>query len=68
MQQLKHRSIPKRLIVLILIELISSLLIIPLRPALIVSSLISLGIFSYLNYWLYRLPFKPVIIPEQKSH
>lgn len=57
---LQRKTIANILIVLILIELITSLLIIPLRPAIIVSSLISLAIFSALNYWLYRLPLMKV--------
>ena len=55
--QLKRQAIANILIGLIFIELISSLLIIPLRPAIIVSSLISLVVFSAVNYWLYRFSF-----------
>lgn len=62
---LHRKTIANCLIILILIELISSLLIIPLRPVIIISSIISLAVFSYLNYWLYRLPFKTLISVKQ---
>lgn len=54
---LRRSTIANILIILIFVEMITSLLIIPLRPATIISSLLSLLVFSSINYWLYRLPF-----------
>ncbi|MDJ0511095.1 MAG: sulfite exporter TauE/SafE family protein [Crocosphaera sp.] len=54
--KLNRSTIANSLIVLILIDMISSLLIIPLRPAIIMSSIFSIFLFSGINYWLYRLP------------
>lgn len=52
---LQRQTIANILIVLILVELISSLLIIPLTPVIIITSLLSLIVFSILNYWLYQI-------------
>ncbi|MDJ0597658.1 MAG: sulfite exporter TauE/SafE family protein [Crocosphaera sp.] len=54
--KLNHSTIANCLIFLILIEMVSSFLIIPLRPVIILSSVLSMLLFSGLNYWLYRLP------------
>lgn len=54
---LRRKMIVYILIFLILIETITSILIIPLRPLVLYSSLISLILFSYLNYWMYRAEF-----------
>ena len=54
--KLHHSTIANSLIFLILIEMISSFLIIPLRPAIILSAVLSMLLFSGLNYWLYHLP------------
>ena len=51
---LRRQTITKIVICLIFMEMITSLLIIPLRPIVIYSSLISLLIFSFLNYGMYR--------------
>ena len=64
--KLNRSTIANSLIVLILIEMISSLLIIPLRPAIIISSVFSMILFSGLNYWLYRLPSLKLSQPESK--
>jgi uncharacterized membrane protein YfcA len=62
-----HRStIANLLIILILIEMITSLLIIPLRPAIIISSVLSMMLFSGINYWLYRLPSLKISQPQTK--
>ncbi|MGK7942042.1 MAG: sulfite exporter TauE/SafE family protein [Crocosphaera sp.] len=54
--KLHHSAIANSLIFLILMEMISSFLIIPLRPAIILSTVLSMFLFSGLNYWLYHLP------------
>ncbi|MDJ0553937.1 MAG: sulfite exporter TauE/SafE family protein [Microcoleaceae cyanobacterium MO_207.B10] len=63
---LPRETIANILIVLIFIEVITSLILIPLRPIALCSSLIVLVIFSYLNYWMYRNPLTPKIL-EAKS-
>ena len=54
--KLNHSTIANSLIFLILMEMISSFLIIPLRPAIILAAILSILLFSGLNYWLYNLP------------
>ena len=51
---LHRQTIANILISLIFIEVLTSLLLIPLTPLLIASSLIALILFSGLNYWMYR--------------
>ena len=51
---LHRQTIANLLITLIFIEVLTSLLLIPLRPLVIASSLIALILFSGLNYWMYR--------------
>ncbi|NEO93191.1 MAG: sulfite exporter TauE/SafE family protein [Moorea sp. SIO3G5] len=63
---LRRETIANILIGLIFIELVTSLLLIPLRPIGICSSLIALVICSYLNYWMYRNPLIPEVL-ETKS-
>ncbi len=53
--RLPRLVIANLLIALIVIELTSSLLLIPLRPAVIYASVIMLVIFSLLNYGMYRI-------------
>ncbi len=51
-----HRSIiANSLIILILIEMITSFILIPLRPAIIIASFLSMIVFLGIYYWLYRL-------------
>jgi len=52
--RLHRQTIANTLIGLIVIEMISSILLIPLSPIVIYSSVLSLIIFSVLNYWMYR--------------
>jgi len=52
--RLHRQTIANTLIGLIVIEMVSSILLIPLSPIVIYSSFISLIIFSALNYWMYR--------------
>ena len=52
--QLHRQTIARILIGLILVELIASLLIVPLRIVVIFSGMGILLLFSYLNYWMYR--------------
>lgn len=52
--RLHRQTIANSLIGLIVIEMVSSILLIPLSPIVIYSSLLSLIIFSVLNYWMYR--------------
>lgn len=54
---LRREMIAHILIFLIFIEMITSILLIPLRPLVLYSSFISLILFSYLNYWMYRNDF-----------
>lgn len=54
---LRREMIAHMLIFLILMEMITSILLIPLRPLVLYSSFISLILFSYLNYWMYRADF-----------
>ena len=51
---LEREVIAKILIFLIIIEMITSIFLIPLRPLVLYSSFISLILFSCLNYWMYR--------------
>ena len=51
---LSRQGIVKILICLIAIELITSLLLVPLRAIVIGSGIVLLMIFSCLNYWMYR--------------
>ncbi len=51
---LRREMIANILIFLILIEMITSIFLIPLRPLVLYSSLVSLILFSCLNYWMYR--------------
>lgn len=58
---LSRETIARCLIVLIFIELITSLLLIPLRPMVIYSSAIAFVLFATFNYWMchtriYKLP------------
>lgn len=53
---LSRQTIANILITLIFFEVATSLILIPLRPILIVSSLITLLAFSCLNYWMLRNP------------
>ncbi|MFW5664571.1 MAG: sulfite exporter TauE/SafE family protein [Coleofasciculus sp.] len=52
--RLHRQTIANSLIGLIVIEMVSSILLIPLSTIVIYSSLVSLMIFSTLNYWMYR--------------
>ena len=52
---LRREAIANILIGLIAIELVSSLLLIPLRPVVAISSLAALMLFSGLNYWMCRI-------------
>lgn len=53
-----HRSIiANSLIILILIEMITSFILIPLRPAIVGASCLSMIVFFALYYWLYRLGY-----------
>ena len=51
---LKREVIVHILVGLITLELITSLVLIPLRPVVIYTSLTALILFSSLNYWMYR--------------
>ena len=51
---LQRETIANILIGLIGIELVTSLILIPLRPIAVCCSLIALILFSCLNYWMYR--------------
>ncbi len=51
---LRRETIANILIYLIFIEMVTSVLLIPLRPIVVYSSLTALIIFSSLNYWMYR--------------
>lgn len=51
-----RQMIANILIGLILVEVITSLLLVSIKPITIYSSLLSLVIFSYLNYLMYRAP------------
>jgi uncharacterized membrane protein YfcA len=51
---LRRETIANILIGLIAIELVTSLLLIPLRPVAFCSSLATLAAWSCLNYWMYR--------------
>ncbi|MEM9120494.1 MAG: sulfite exporter TauE/SafE family protein [Cyanobacteria bacterium P01_F01_bin.56] len=66
---LKREAIAHILIGLIMLELITSLLLIPLRPVVIYTSLTTLVLFSSLNYWMYRTQIyaanKPVTISPE---
>ncbi|WP_215607775.1 sulfite exporter TauE/SafE family protein [Leptothoe spongobia] len=61
---LRRETIAHILISLIAIELTTSLLLIPLRPTVIYTSLITFILFSTLNYWMYRT--QTYAIPFQK--
>lgn len=65
---LSREMIANMLIFLILIEMITSIFLIPLRPLVLYSSLISLIIFSYLNYWMYRSDFASQDISVKESN
>ncbi|MGK7887585.1 MAG: sulfite exporter TauE/SafE family protein [Crocosphaera sp.] len=62
--KLHHSTIANSLIFLILIEMISSFLIIPLSPAILLSTVLSMVLFSGLNYWLYHLPIVTLSQPK----
>lgn len=51
---LRRETIANILIFSIAIEVLTSILLVPLRPVVIYSSLSSLILCSYLNYWMYR--------------
>jgi uncharacterized membrane protein YfcA len=53
---LRRETIANILIFLIAIEVLTSILLIPLRPVVIYFSLSSLILCSCLNYWMYRTP------------
>ena len=60
---MNRETIARTLIILILIELISSLLIIRLTPVIISSSMLMLVLFSGLNYWMYRTQYyQPTVL------
>ena len=57
----RRETIANILIGLIFIELITSLILIPLNPMVICLSLGILLGFSYLNYWMYRTQFYAIL-------
>lgn len=63
--KLHRQTIIRILIGLILIELITSLIIIPLRPIVICSGMVILLLFSYLNYWMYRTQIYEIPLLEK---
>lgn len=60
---LHRKTIANILIGLIALELITSLVLIPLRPAVIYASLTTLIVFSSLNYWMYRTQIYAITNP-----
>lgn len=68
---LKRKVIVHILVGLITLELITSLVLIPLRPVVIYTSLSTLILFSSLNYWMYRTQIyaatKPISIGTWKE-
>ena len=60
---LRREIIAHILIGLITLELVTSLLLIPLRPTIIYTSLITLILFSTLNYWMYRTQTYAITLP-----
>ena len=51
---LRRETIANLLIGLICIELVTSIVLIPLRPTVIYSGLVTLILFTWLNYWFYQ--------------
>ncbi len=62
---LRRETVANMVIALIFIELITSLILIPLRPISLLSSFIVLVIFSCLNYWMYRNPLIPNLLESK---
>lgn len=55
---LRRETVTHILLGIIALEVLTSLLLIPLRPIIIYSSLITFALFSWLNYWMHRISLK----------
>lgn len=64
---LPRQMIANCLIGLIAIEVLSSIILIPLRPIIIYTSLLTLLLFSSFNYWMSRRPIQS-LIPQENAH
>ena len=64
---LSRQTIANILLVLIAVETISSMILIPMRAAVIVASLISLVLFSGFNYWMYLSQLYQANLPQPQS-
>lgn len=65
---LRRELIANCLLALISIELVTSIVLIPMRPALVISGALTLAVFSGLNYWMYRTKtYELRSSPPQKS-
>ena len=51
---LRRETVTHILMAIIAIEVLTSLILIPLRPVVIYASLTALVLFSFLNYWMHR--------------